>query len=292
MQQPKTVLITGGSGLVGTYLIPLLSERGYKIRILSRTEKKIDGAETFLWDINKRYIDERAIVGTDYIVHLAGANISEKPWTEKRKKELYSSRIDSGKLLLKAISQVNSKPETIVCASAIGIYKPSVSPIDENSLLADDFAAGLCKEWEQQNLLFEKEAIRTVILRIGLVMSAKGGFLKEVLKPMKFFMAPVFGEGRQILPCIEINDLCRMIIFSLENKKVSGIYNAVSPVLLTNRDLVTSIQNKIKKPSVKINVPAFFLKMLLGQRSFAILNNYPVLGNKMQKAGFVFNSAN
>lgn len=289
MTKTKTILITGGSGFIGSHLIKYLKNKNYNLRILSRNKKNVGGAEVFLWDVNKMQIDERAVVGADYIVHLAGAGIADKRWTDLRKKELYSSRIDSGKLLLQAIEKSQHKPEAIVCASASGIYEPSQHSINEESALANDFAGTLCWEWEQQNLKFESVGIRTKILRFGLVMAPDGGVLKELLKPMKFFVVPVFDNGKQFMPWITIEDLCRLVTFCLDEKSLKGIFNAVAPQKISNVDMVSELQKHIT-PSIKIYVPAFILKIMLGKRANMLLNSYPLVADKILKVGFEFSN--
>jgi uncharacterized protein len=184
----KTVLITGGSGLIGNRLTEILLSKNYSVRILSRTKRSIKGADVFLWDVDQKYIDVAALINVDCIVHLAGAGIAEKKWTKKRKEELYNSRIKSSELLMQAIAANNTHPEAIVSASATGIYKPSSTTITEDSAKANDFAAELCKRGEEQSLLFKTNSIRTNILRFGIVLSSKGGFLKELVKPIRFFL--------------------------------------------------------------------------------------------------------
>lgn len=289
MQNTKTILITGGSGFIGSHLIKHLKNKNYNVHILSRSKKIVEGVEVFLWDVNKMEIDERAVVGADYIVHLAGAGIVDKKWTDERKKELYSSRIDSGKLILGAIEKTGHRPEAIVCASASGIYQPSQQNINEDSALANDFAGNLCWEWEQQNLKFESAGIRTNILRFALVMAPDGGVLKQLLQPMKFFIAPVFGNGKQFMPWIAIDDLCSLITFCLKDKAVKGIFNAAAPQKISNVDIVSELQ-KYATPSIKIYVPAFVLKIMLGKRADMLLNSYPLMADKILKEGFEFSA--
>lgn len=291
MQNTKTILITGGSGFVGSHLIKHLKRKNYNVRILSRSKKSVEGVEVFLWDVNKMQIDERAVVGADYIVHLAGAGIADKKWTDERKKELYSSRIDSGKLILDVIEKTGHKPEAVVCASASGIYESSQQGINEGSPLANDFTGNLCCDWEQQNFKFESAGMRTIILRFGLVMSADGGVLKELLKPMKFFIAPVFGNGKQFMPWIEIGDLCNLITFCLEVKTVHGIFNAVAPQKIPNGEIISELQKHVR-PSFKFYVPAFVLKIMLGKRADMLLNSYPLVADKILGEGFGFRANN
>lgn len=289
MSQTKTILITGGSGFIGSHLIKLLKSKNYKIRILSRKKKTVEGVEVFMWNVNKMQMDERAVVGADFIVHLAGAGIADKKWNDKRKRELYSSRINSGKLILDAIEKTGHKPEAVVCASASGIYSPSQQSINEQSPLANDFTGNLCWEWEQQNLKFESTGIRTSILRFALVMSPDGGVLKKLLAPIKFFVAPVFGSGKQFMPWIAIDDLCNLITFSLEKSTMRGIFNAVTPQKISNEEVIFELQKHLQ-PSFKFYIPAFVLKIMFGKRADMLLNSYPLLADKILEEGFEFST--
>jgi uncharacterized protein (TIGR01777 family) len=283
------VLIAGGTGLVGTRLTQFLLEKNYEVRYLSHRKILQNDVKTFLWNIDSSYVDVNAFDDVTHLVNIAGVNIAEKPWTSSRKKELANSRIVGTQLLHKTIADNHISIESYVGASAIGIYEENLTElITEESNCANDFLGTLCQQWEQQHKQFEENKIRTTIFRLGLVQSTSGGMLKEALFPLKFFVAPVFGSGKQYVSWIHIDDLCRMILFAMENKSVRGIFNAIAPNPVTAFDYAHALQLTNNKLSFKINIPAFTLKIFFGKRMDMLLKNYNVSSNKIQQAGFEF----
>ncbi len=291
MYTPKHILIAG-SGLIGLHLAELLLLKGYNVAVLSRTKKNMAGVKTFNWDTDSGSIDTCAIKDADAIINLAGEGIADKRWTAKRKQQLLNSRIKSTALLYQTLKKTSHNVHTFINASAIGIYKPGNELLFESSTHGNDFLASICNQWETEALKMQSINIRTVIFRIGLVMSKKGGMLKEMLLPGKFFIAPVLGNGSQWQSWIHINDLCSMIVFALENKNICGIYNAVAPQPVSNINLVRAIQSAVKNITFKIPVPAFALKMVLGKRTQMLLASHKVSCKKITDEGFKFQFQN
>lgn len=293
----KTVLITGGTGFVGRHLTELLLQNNYAVIVLTRNEKLAKQNNIYAyWNVEKNIIDENAIAKADYIVHLAGASITEKRWTEKRKKELIDSRVNSGKLLVDVLNKIPNKVQAVISTSAISWYDGGKNKADKNYFHVEDeksgndFLANTCKAWEESVEPVRKLGIRLVTLRLGIVLSRDGGMLKELLKLLRNSIALVFGFGKQTISWISIHDLCRMFLFSIENGFMSGIYNAVTPNPVTQKQLITTFAKKEKgNMFIRIYIPFFVLKIMLGEMSIELLKSTAVSSNKIQQSNFVFN---
>ncbi len=286
--ESNRILIAGGSGLVGTALIQLLLKNDYGINVLSRNEKKINGVAVFKWDINKSYLNPEALKGVHTIINLSGSGIADQRWTPSRKEDLLKSRTQSTALLHQAVSTTNNQVKCFIGASAIGIYPESILPMHEDTLPANNFLGKLCMAWEKESMRFNELNIRTNIYRFGLVLSTQGGMLKELLPPFKLGIAPVFGQGTQQQSWIHINDICRMVLFAIENKNIAGVYNAVAPNPVSNEAMISALQDVRAAVSLKVNVPLFFLRLALGERVAVIAASQNVSAHKIMKQGFVF----
>lgn len=293
-----TILITGGTGMIGTYLQKFLVEKGYKIIVLIRddtqhksTNENISFAK---WNVEKGEIDKDAIAQSDYIIHLAGANVAEKRWTDKRKKEIVESRTKSGALLVKSLKEIPNKIKAVVSASAIGWYGADTITSKQNGFKEDeppsnDFLGTTCKLWEESIQPVEKLYKRLCIFRFGIVLSKKGGALEEFKKPLKFGVASILGNGKQIMSWIHVYDLCRLLLFAIENENISGIYNAVAPNAVSNKVLTLTLAKQMRsKFFIPVHVPAFVLKTMLGEMSVEVLKSATVNNDKIKRAGFSF----
>ena len=288
----KKIIITGGSGLLGTALSKRLVEKGYQVRHLSRSKSNAINYQTFVWDIENKHIEEGAFEDIDIIIHLAGAGVADKKWSSERKKILTSSRIDSTSLILDHLKAGNQQIESFISASAIGIYgfdTGGIAQTEERTLLGDDFLATLTKKWEEAADTFEEIGSRIVKLRIGLVLSKNGGILDKFVPLAKLGLSSAFGSGEQYMSWIHIDDLVNMFIMSLENQKVSGAYNAVAPNPVTNKDFLKQLGQVLNKPYFLPNTPKFVLKLALGELSSIITGGNLVSSKKIQDAGFQFN---
>lgn len=286
----QTVLITGGTGLVGTALTKMLLEKGYKVCILTRELKKSsDPNLTFaLWNVKNKTIDKDAVINCDYIIHLAGAGVVDKKWTKEYKEEIESSRTESSKLLADVLNNNENKVRNIVSASAIGYYGADKGKaFIESDSPADNFLGNTCRLWEESVETIHNKPVCK--LRCGIVLSDKGGALKEFIKPIKFGIATILGSGKQVISWIHISDLCRMYIYAMENS-LNGSFNAVSPAPASNKFLVTSLAKELKNNFyTAVKVPAFVLKIMMGERSVEVLKSTTVSCNKIKESGFVFN---
>ena len=277
MDQRPTILITGGTGLIGTALSKLLVDKKYDVIILTRkaiqkiegnVEQRIQYAE---WDIDKKTINEEAIRKADHIIHLAGASVGDKRWTAERKKEILISRTESSALSVKALMEITNKVKTVASASGIGWYgedQKKIKMFTEEDPPAEGFLGDTCKAWENSIEPVRGLGKRLVILRTGLVLSNRGGVLAEFCKPLKFGMASILGSGKQMISWIHIEDICRLFCFAIENEKMEGVFNAVSLNPVSNKSLALEFAKSRKGNFfIPIHVPSFILKLVLGEMS-------------------------
>ncbi|UXP33735.1 TIGR01777 family oxidoreductase [Reichenbachiella agarivorans] len=285
-----TVLITGGNGLVASHLTALLIAKGHTVRLLSRNHFKHLTAEVFEWDIRSGYIEEGALDGVEVIIHLAGAGVAEHKWTEKRKKEIYDSRIDSTRLFYEVLSKRKQKPATFICASAIGYYgyEPFSHWSKEDDAEGKDFLAEVTIDWEKEADKIADLGIRVVKPRIGLVLSSRGGALDKIAQPIKWCVGAALGSGNQICNWIHVDDLAAMIEYFMHNKATVGAYNAVGNDPVTNLRLTQLIASALRRPLWMPNVPEFVLKILLGEMAEIVLEGHHISNQKVIDSGFKF----
>jgi uncharacterized protein (TIGR01777 family) len=290
----SSVIITGGTGLVGTALSKLLISQGYEVTILSRNPSAYRSASPSLryaaWNIEDQSINEDAIRKASHIIHLAGAGVADKRWTEKRKEEIRQSRIKSSELLVRALTSIPNDIETVVSASAIGWYKEN-SALQSVETDAPDpgFLGETCRLWEQHIQPVTGLGKRLVILRSGIALSNEGGAFPEFKKPVQMGIAAILGNGRQIISWIHIDDLCRLYLEGMVNAQWSGVYNAVAPQPVTNKTFMMELSNRMKhKFYLPLPVPAFALRLGLGEKSTEVLKSSNVSCEKVKKQGFQF----
>ncbi len=297
----EIILITGGTGLVGKALTEALLQKGFHVIILTRNssnqktnQENLSYAE---WNIEKKTIDKNVFANADYIIHLAGASVAEKRWTKKRKQEIISSRVNSSRLIVDSLINIPNKVKAVVSASATGWYGQNSLSLGEgrgevfteSDPAAEDFLGQTCKQWEAAIDQVNGLGIRLVKLRIGIVLSNCGGAMKEFKKPLRFGIAAILGSGQQVISWIHIDDLVRIFLFALDNEKLSGIFNAVAPHPVTNKQLILQIAEKKRgRYFIPIHVPSFMLKLILGEMSIEVLKSFTVSAEKIQQAGFIF----
>jgi uncharacterized protein len=289
-----TVLITGGTGLVGRALTKLLTEVGYKVIVLSRRsgQDTDNGLVSYAqWDIAKQTIDEAAIQQADYIVHLAGANVAEKRWTAARKKEIAASRTQSAALIYNALEKYPNKVKKVISASGAGYYGDYKGghAFTEKDPPADDFLGSTCVAWENGILKMRELQKKVVIIRTGIALSLSGGALKEFYKPLQFGFATILGNGEQYISWIHIHDLARIYLSAIVNHDLEGIYNAAAPHPVQNKELVMTMAQEAKgKSFISVHVPTFALKLALGEMSVEVLKSCRMSSARIQQTGFVF----
>lgn len=283
------VLITGGSGLVGTRLTEILLERGFTVSYLTRkVEKKTIGGKpvrTFLWDIKKEVIDEKAFLEADYLVHLAGAGIADENWSDERKNEIIDSRTKSINLIVSTLKTLPHRIISFASASGIGYYGADTGDehISEQHTPGSDFVADCCIQWEAAADEIQALGIRTVKLRTGIVLSEKGGALPKLTQPVRWGVGAALGTGKQWQSWIHLDDLCEMYIKSLTDKQMTGAYNAVAPNPVTNYDLTKISAQVLSRPFWMPNVPEFTLKMVFGEMASIVLGGNYVLNQRIKQ---------
>lgn len=284
----EIVLITGASGLISRELSEIL-KKNYIVHFLTRKKKH---ENEFEWNINEKTIDEKAFEGISHIIHLAGANISEKRWTDERKKELISSRVDSADLLLQTLRKKNIRLKSFISASGINYYgtKTTDNIFNENDAPGNDFLSEVVVLWERAADQFKEKhlAERVVKIRTAVVLSDKEGALKKMLPTIKMGIGSALGSGKQYMPWIHIKDICSIYEFALQNSSLDGAFNAVAPQHTTNKNLTEKIAEVLDKPLFMPNVPAFVLKFIFGELANALLEGSRASADKIQKAGFHF----
>ncbi len=286
----KKILITGGTGLVGKELSKLLLQEGYEVAMLTRSPNVKDNViKYFQWDIKNEVIEKGAFEDVNILIHLSGANIGEKRWTQERKDEIYSSRINSTKFLLSYIKKNNVKIDHFISASAIGYYGTVTSDkiYSETSSPGNCFLANTCADLEEEVLNFMNIGVATTILRTGIVLSSEGGVLSKIIIPAKMGLNTALGKGNQFMPWIHIKDLARLYL-ELINKKEQGVFNAVASEHCTNFKFSKTLSEVLRKPFFLPKIPAFILRIVLGEMSTIVLEGSRVSNDKVKAIGFQF----
>ncbi|HAS41906.1 MAG TPA: TIGR01777 family protein [Microscillaceae bacterium] len=286
----KKILITGGTGLIGKRLTQFLLEKDYTVRYLSRSKRAIKDVEVYEWHPDEGTIDKAAFADIDGIVHLAGAGVADKRWTDSRKKEILESRTQSTELLATTIDALGIHPKAFVSASAIGYYGIDTGEqlLDESSKVGSDFLADVTSKWEESAEGFIKKGIRTVKVRVGVVLSTESGALPKLLQPIRLGLGAPLGSGKQYLSWIHIDDIARIFLYALENEQLQGAYNGVAPHPVTNTEMTKMVASVIHRPAFLPNVPSFMLKMMLGEMASIVIDGNRVSSKKIANSGFEF----
>lgn len=285
------ILITGATGLVGSELVSLLLQNGISVNYLTTSKEKIISESNyhgFFWDPNQGIIDENALMCVDTIIHLAGASVSKR-WTNSYKQEIIESRILSSNLLYKALKNNPNQVKQIISASAIGIYPSSLTTIytEANKEVDDSFLGNVVVKWEESIDKFKQLNIKVCKLRTGIVLSNKGGAMVEMMKPIKLGLGAPFGTGKQMQSWIHLHDLAQMYFYAAENSW-EGIYNAVAPNPVDNKELTIAIAEKLNKPLFLPNIPEFIMKLILGEMHQILFTSQYVSSQKAIDKGFIF----
>jgi uncharacterized protein (TIGR01777 family) len=252
--------------------------------------KRNGSVPSFAWDVDKQQMDAKALAGVDTIVHLAGAGVADKRWTPTRKKEILDSRVQSTRLLYQILKEEKHSVKNIVSASAIGYYGFGLSDqlFTEERPPATDFLASVTTEWEKEVDAIRELEIRVVKIRIGIVLSNKGGALKEMARPIQFGVGAPLGTGQQVMSWIHIDDLCEMFCKAIQDRSLAGAYNGVAPNPVTNAELTKAIASILKKPLWLSNVPPFVLRLLVGEMADIVVNGSKVSAEKILATRFKF----
>ena len=278
------VLITGGTGFIGSYLVEYLLGKSCNITILTRDKRKVSSGIRAIEDVNEIKPSEKI----DVIVNLAGSPINKR-WSDKYKQELVDSRINTTKSVVSLIKKLKKKPEVLISASAIGYYgSQDDSILDEDANPRNEFTHQLCKKWENEALKAEELGVKVYITRLGVVLGKKGGALKQILPPFKIGLGGIIGSGKQYFSWVHIHDVISAFSFLVENKKQSGIYNLTAPYPVTNSIFTKTLGKHLKRLTI-FSMQAFVVKILFGEMGKTLLlNGQRVVPQKLEKAGFKF----
>ena len=288
----KTILITGGSGMVGRRLTQLLKEKGYEVIWQSRDRYLKGETPRYCWDYRQGKMDEESIDRADIIVHLAGANVGDGRWTDHRKQTIINSRVQTAQVLFNTVKKRNKKLDAFISASAIGYYGNTITNniyTEADEVNAPDFLATTCRQWEAAAQPFSDElGIRTVIVRTGFVISRESDALKMMMIPTKMGFGSPIGSGRQYMSWIHIDDLCGIYIKAIEDATMNGVYNAVAPEIIRNRPFMRRLAHVLRRPFFMPNVPSFVMKWVMGEAAGLVLGGSRISGDKIVEAGYRF----
>lgn len=285
----KHILLTGGTGLIGKHLANLLLDQGYTVSDLSRSKGKDARIKTYQWDVPNRKIDEDCIDGVDVIVHLAGANVAGKRWTESRKKEILDSRTRSIELIYDLLKWKKNNVQAVVSASGISYYGDRNDELlTEDSSLGDGFLAEVSKEWEAAVDKGAELGLRIVKFRTGVMLDKRGGALPQLAAPVKWGIGSPMGNGRQWVPWIHWHDVVKLYFYAIMHTKLHGVYNMVAPNPVTNKQFVKAVAKQLHRPLCAPNVPSSIIKLLVGEMSTMVLASTKASAQKIIDHGFKF----
>lgn len=283
------VLITGGTGMLGTRLTEWLLQNGMQVSHLSRNPNPNTTVKQFQWNYKTGTLDPAAIQTADAIINLAGAGIADHRWTSAYKKEIYDSRILGTRLLVQNLKHTKHHVKTVIQISAIGIYRQNLTGMgDEKTAMGNDFLAQTCMDWENELIHTIPAEIRTVVLRTGIILSPQGGFLKQLNRPFQLTGGVYFGNGTQQQSWIHIDDWCEIIIHALKDLTFSGMYNAVSPNPIHQKQMMQEVARSLHRRLWLPPVPAFALRWMLGELASELLASHALVPERLLKSGFNF----
>lgn len=284
-----TVTIAGGTGMIGTQLSKLLAESGHTVYILSRSpgESEHSNIHFSIWDIEKNHIDEKVIENTDVLINLAGANIGEGRWTDKRKKIIVESRVRSNEFLSTCVNILPHRISKFISASANGYYghRPGVK-VDERSGPGNGFLSEVCMKWENA-VKIVKPDIGVYFMRMGVILANSGGAFPKMKAGLPF-VVPYFGNGKQVMSWIHITDICGVYKFFIENTVDPGIYNINSPNTVSSKKMAKTISSSGPGIGLVLPVPLALLQLALGEMATTVSDSIDVSSDKLIRSGYSF----
>ena len=284
------IVITGGTGFIGSALVETLLKRGDNLIIASRSQnpKIPEGARSVRWNPEDLSHIVAEVDGADAVINLAGDPIVGKRWNAKQKRKILESRTNTTHIVANSIKKAVNKPKVLINASAVGFYGPrDYETLSEEARAGVGFLSDTCKAWEAHAIRVEDFNVRVIRLRTGIVLDKDGGALKMMLSPFKMFIGGWLGNGNQWMSWIAREDLVRLVVFCLENQEAKGAINAVTPQPVTNKAFSMVLAQVLKRPCL-LPVPEFALKVLLGEMSEMLLTGQRVIPKKAQDLGFSF----
>lgn len=288
MSLGKNILITGGSGMIGTRLTTFLLGKGHNISHLSRSPGRA-AVRTFKWDPERSYMDDQALQDADTIIHLAGAGIADKRWSAQRKQEILLSRTESSRLIAEALVRIPNRVKTLISASGISYYglAENTRSFIESDPPGDDFMAKVSDAWEKE-VDAARDRVRVVKIRTGVVLNKDGIAMKKLTMPIKFFVGAPLGSGKQCVNWIHIDDVCRIYVKAVEDATMQGAYNAVAPNPVTNAELTRELARALKRPLFLPPIPGFMVRLIAGEVADVVLKGGSISSLKVEQAGFEF----
>lgn len=283
------ILITGASGLIGNRLTKMLKDEGHQVVHLGRGEAEHTDVPLYKWDVEKGKLDEAAFEGVTTIIHLAGASIADKAWTDERKKEILDSRIKSAALLNKFLQKGKHTVDTFISASAVGYYGDrGAEVLTEDMPKGEGFLAEVCSKWEDAAIDIGKLGIREVSIRIGIVLAKDGGALPELARTIPLGIAPYFAKDNLYYPWVHIDDVCGIMIHAVNTKNMNGAYNATGPKPQLIKDLMQDILTARYSKALLVPTPPFAIKIALGDRQELVLSSQNCSDKKVLATGYQF----
>lgn len=288
----KTILITGGSGMIGRRLSEILFEKGYNVIWLSRERDLNAEIPQYRWNYQKNEIDKEALEKANVIIHLAGSNLGEGMWTPRKQQNIVDSRVQTTKLLLGTVMMMSKRPEAFISASAVGYYGMHTSNkiySEEDQPAQNDFLSTTCKEWENAANHFQEDlGIRTVILRTAFVISSENEGFEKMKTLTRFGLGAPLGTGNQYMSWIQLEDLCNLYVKAVENSHMRGVYNAVAPQQVTNAQFMKALAKETHRPFIFPKIPAFMIRFFLREAAGMILEGSRVSAQKILTDGYQF----
>jgi uncharacterized protein (TIGR01777 family) len=268
------ILIAGASGFIGRQLTKIFSERGWHTRPLTRSDFSLPDEEFV-----------RKFAGARVIINAVGAPISKR-WSNRYKREIYDSRILTTHRIAGAINTMANKPELFISNAGVDIYKGEAVYTEHNGIYGDDFMGSLCVDWEKEARQV-RHPVRTVILRLGVVLGKNGGALRKMMPPFKWGLGAKIGDGHQPFSWIHMADLMNVYLFIIENKELSGALNVTSPGVVSNKELTHALGKALKRPAF-LTVPPVILKLIYGEGAGLLSGGKNAYPEVLLKAGFIF----
>ena len=286
------VIITGGTGLIGTALTKLLSSNNHEIFILTRrfpdNPKLRAGVQHVQWDAATAEGWGHLVDGADAVINLAGEGIADGRWSEERKRRIYASRVNAGKAVMEAITAAATKPKVLIQASGVDYYGPHYDEIlTEDAAPGSGFLAQVCFDWEASTAEAERLGVRRAVIRSGVVLSNDGGAWPQIVLPFKLFAGGPIGSGNQYWPWIHIDDEVQAIRFLLDNENASGAFNLSAPAPLTNKEFALTLGKVMGRPAF-FPVPSAVLKIAFGEMSTVLLDGKRAVPHHLLELGYSF----
>ena len=288
----KSILITGGTGLIGSKLIDSIDKSVYNVYVLTRKKSYEENRVNYInWDPENSVLDISQIKNIYSVINLAGESIDGSRWTSNYKRKILDSRVNSTRLLFNKVKEMKELPKSFISASATGFYEINTdNPQVETDLPGNNFLSDVVQQWEKEILKFKSLGLRTTTFRIGLVLSKDGGVLKRLYPIFKLFLGVPIGSGKQMISWIHESDMIGLINMAIESNKFEGIYNAVAPEIITNTEFTKSLLkslNRFSYPSI-IKAPSFIVRILFGEQSDLVLNGLNISSEKIMQSNYKF----